>query len=105
MDVAANPWVVAALAFAIVFAGLGLLALMLFILRAAYQRLAAARPAPEVEGLEPELLAVLAAAAHAALGGPVKIHRVHVHRGRGDEEWSRAGRMDIMVSHRVVPKR
>ena len=103
METAANPWFVAAVALTVVFSSLGLLALMLFALRAAYQRLGAPRPEPEE--LSPELLAVLVAAAHQALGGPVRVHRVHVHRGRGDEAWSRVGRMDIMVSHRVVPKR
>lgn len=104
METASNPWLVAPLALGIVFAGLGILATMLFLLRATYQRLQAAAPAAE-GGLDPELLAVLAAAAHVALGGPVRIHRVHVHRERGDEAWSRVGRMDIMASHRVVPKR
>jgi len=103
MEPVHNPWVVAALALTVVFLSLGLLAVMLFALRALYQRWGSARPEPAV--LDPELLAVLAAAAHQALGGPARIHRVHVHRGRSDQEWSRVGRMDIMISHRVVPKR
>jgi hypothetical protein len=104
MDVASNPWLVAPLALAIVFVGLGLMSAALFLLRATYQRLQAASPTVD-EGLDPEVLAVLSAAAHVALGGPVKIHRVHVHRERGGEAWAAVGRMDVMVSHRVVPKR
>jgi hypothetical protein len=30
---------------------------------------------------------------------------VHVHRGPVVEHWSRAGRMDLMISHRVEPRR
>ncbi len=104
MDVATNPWLTAPLALGIVFSGLGILAVVLFVLRAAYQRLQAAAPAAD-HGVDPELLAVLSAAAHAALGGPVRIHRVHVHRERGGGAWAQVGRMDIMTSHRVVPKR
>jgi len=104
MDVASNPWLVAPLALAIVFTGLGLMAAVLFLLRAAYQRLQSVAATAD-DGVDPEVLAVLSAAAHAALGGPVRVHRVHVHRERGGEAWSAVGRMDIMVSHRVVPKR
>jgi len=53
---------------------------------------------------DPELIAVLAAAAHAALGARVRIHQVHL-RQPSVETWARAGRMDIMFSHRVDPKR
>jgi len=49
--------------------------------------------------------AVLAAAAAAALEAPVVLHQVHVYRGPAADQWSRAGRMDIMVSHRVEPRR
>jgi hypothetical protein len=51
------------------------------------------------------LVAVLAAAAHTALQRHVRIRRIHVHHGTEDENWSRAGRVDIMHSHRVEPKR
>lgn len=103
MDASGTTWLVTVLAVAIVSAGIGSLATMLVQRRAA-RRLRAPQPA-HAAGADSALVAVLAAAAHAALGVPVRVHRVHVHRGRGDEEWSRAGRMDIMVSHRVVPKR
>ena len=67
------------------------------------------RPLPgsqdKADELEPELLAVIAAAAREVLQAPVRVHRVHVHRGPLVEHWSRAGRMDIMISHRVEPKR
>ncbi|MBM4319704.1 MAG: hypothetical protein FJ125_07035 [Deltaproteobacteria bacterium] len=51
------------------------------------------------------LLAVLAAAAATALGRSVRIHRVHLHREPERDVWSRAGRMDIILSHRLVPGR
>ncbi len=54
--------------------------------------------------IDPRILAVIAAAVAEALGPRAVIHRVHVHRGVPDR-WSRAGRMDIMVSHRVGPSR
>jgi hypothetical protein len=57
------------------------------------------------EPVDSETLAVIAAAAHAALGPRIRIHRVHVHRERGDEAWTRVGRMDLLLTHRVVPKR
>ncbi|HSK09564.1 MAG TPA: hypothetical protein VK911_08305, partial [Vicinamibacterales bacterium] len=57
------------------------------------------------EPLDEEMVAVLAAAAREVLGAPVRLYEVHVHRGGSTERWSRAGRMDIMISHRVEPKR
>ena len=63
-----------------------------------------AAPAPE-EAPSPELVAVLAAAAHAALGRPVVVRRIHVRPRAGQENWSRVGRIDILRSHRVDPKR
>jgi hypothetical protein len=83
---------------------LGVLAAILY-LRHAGTRPVAAADAPEVESFDEELVAVLAAAAAEILQAPVRVHRVHVRRERGAEVWSRAGRMDIMVSHRVEPKR
>lgn len=87
-------------AFATVFTGMGVLTLILFAMRRAGRR----RASPPVEagqGVDPQVVAVLAAAATEAVGRPVLIHRVHIHRERAAELWSRAGRMDIMVSHRV----
>jgi hypothetical protein len=55
-------------------------------------------------GLDEETVAVLAASAWMALGAPVRIHRVHVHGEPAGQAWERAGRMDIMVSHRVGHK-
>jgi Na+-transporting methylmalonyl-CoA/oxaloacetate decarboxylase gamma subunit len=57
------------------------------------------------EGLSPELIAVLAAAATEALGHNTVIHRVRLHRDADHPGWSSAGRMDIMLSHRVGPRR
>jgi hypothetical protein len=53
---------------------------------------------------DPALLAVLSAAVAEALGRRVRIHRVQARHGAADR-WSRAGRMDVMVSHRVGPTR
>jgi uncharacterized iron-regulated membrane protein len=65
-----------------------------------------ARPAPpEPAQDDPVLIAVLAAAAAEALGSPVVIHRVRLAPRPDAERWSRAGRMDIMSSHRVGPRR
>ena len=66
---------------------------------------AAAAPAVPDDGVTPELVAVLAAAAHAALGKAVVIRRINVLRHAGQENWSRVGRIDILRSHRVDPKR
>ncbi len=57
------------------------------------------------DGLSPELIAVLAAAATEALGKHAVIHRVRLHRDADHPGWSSAGRMDIMLSHRVGPRR
>ena len=54
-------------------------------------------------GVDPHLVVLLTAAASEALGAPVAVHKVHLHTG-GDR-WSRAGRMDIMDSHRIGPRR
>ncbi len=99
-----SPWLVALVAFSLVFVALGLLAGLLFTLRALSVRSQRrAEPAP-VDAPDEELTAVLAAAAYAALGAPVRIHRVHVHGEPAGQAWERAGRMDIMVSHRVGHK-
>ena len=63
-----------------------------------------AKHAPQQDGLDPDTLAVIAAAAYATLGAPIRIHRVHAHADEADESWGQAGRMDIMVSHQVGPK-
>ena len=101
-----SPGLVALTAFALVFAALGLLAALLFTLRALAVRSARKAPGPDTaaDTLDPELAAVLAAGAYAALGAPVRIHRVHVHGEPAGQAWERAGRMDIMVSHRVGHK-
>ncbi len=65
----------------------------------------AAEPAPGENDVPPEIVAVLAAAAHTVLGKPVVVHRVNVVRPAGQENWSRVGRIDILRSHRMDPKR
>jgi hypothetical protein len=98
-----HPPLVALLAFAVVMAAMAFLAVVLVALRRLAARLS---PVPgNTGGPSPELLAVLTAAASEALGTAVRLHRVHVHRGPVVERWSRAGRMDIMISHRVEPRR
>jgi len=87
-----------------------MLALMsvLLAMRAWSQRSVASRiPEQALDKARPEgeLIAVLAAAAQATLGAPVRIHHVHLHRESHHRTWARAGRMDIMVSHRVGPSR
>ena len=72
--------------------------------QAAAAKAAAASAAPE-EGVTPELVVVLAAAATAALGRSVVVRRINVLRPAGQENWSRVGRIDILRSHRVDPKR
>jgi len=99
-----HPVLVALLAFGVVMAAMLFLTALFVALRRLAGRLAAAPPAA-AEGLTPERLAVLAAAASEALGTAVRLHRVHVHRGPVVEHWSRAGRMDVMISHRVEPRR
>lgn len=96
-----DPLVIAALAFSLVFVALGSLALLIFALRALATRSQRVAPATAAAEVDPELLAVLAAAAYIAVGAPVRIHRVHVHAERSGLGWERAGRMDLMQSHRV----
>jgi hypothetical protein len=106
---------VALLAFGVVFLGMTLIALLLLALRA----LGRARPERPARGavaagagtvalpgeLQPELIAILAAAAEEALGARARIHRVHIHGEPAAQAWSRAGRLDVLASHRVAPKR
>jgi hypothetical protein len=99
-----SPLTIAGLAFSLVFLALGLLAMLIFALRALAVRSPRRKAAAAVPDLDPELLAVLAAAAYFAVGAPVRIHRVHVHSERSGLGWERAGRMDIMLSHRMSPK-
>lgn len=91
-------------AFATVFVGMAILTVVLYLMRWTGRRGSARAPEPAGE-LDPQLVAVLAAAAAEALGRAVVIHHVHIHRERATELWSRAGRMDIMVSHRVERKK
>lgn len=104
-----HPLVVALIAFTIVMAGMAFLVVVLEVFRRLGQRTArrpaAAGTAAEPPAIDEELVAVLTAAAREVLGAPVRLYQVHVHRGGSTERWSRAGRMDIMVSHRVEPKR
>ncbi|MCU0290691.1 MAG: hypothetical protein MUF10_01680 [Thermoanaerobaculaceae bacterium] len=91
-------------AFATVFTGMAILTVVLYLMRWSGRRGSVRAPEPAGE-LDPQLVAVLAAAAAEALGRAVVIHHVHIHRERATELWSRAGRMDIMVSHRVERKK
>ncbi len=100
-----TPYQIAAICMGTVMTVMGLLVAIMFALRALSARMAAVPEPVLPEGeLPPELLAVLAAAVHTALGKQAVIHRVHV-RPAGQENWSRVGRIDILRSHRMEPKR
>ena len=91
-------------AFAVVVAGMIVLMAVCEGLRRLAMPRGSADAAAAGPAIDPRILAVIAAAVTEALGPRAVIHRVHVHRGVPDR-WSRAGRMDIMVSHRVGPSR
>lgn len=105
-------------AFVVVFMGLSILALAIqalqFIVRFRARSEARRRDAiaavadlpPTDHGIPAEELAVVMAAVSSVLGRNVRIHRVHPHSGdRSAQAWSRAGRVDLMYSHRVEPPR
>jgi hypothetical protein len=100
-----HPLLVALVSFAVVMAAMAFLTAVFVVVRQVAGRLARSARAQETGGVSPELVVVLTAAASEALGTAVRLHRVHVHRGPLVDHWSRAGRMDIMISHRVEPKR
>lgn len=60
---------------------------------------------PDSDEVSPEIIAVLAAAAMETLGRPVAIHSARLHRDADHPTWASAGRIDIMLSHRVGPRR
>ena len=95
----------AGLSFAIVMAGM----LLLYGICVVMARIGGATLADAADedagAFDPVLVAVLTAAATEALGRPVRVHRVHVQHAPESDRWSRAGRLDIMVSHRVGPRR
>ena len=105
-----SPSVVALISMSVVMCVMTLLVGVLYALQAVSRRQAKAAAAaasdtvPE-NGITPELVVVLAAAAHAALGKAVVVRRIHVLRPAGQETWSRVGRIDILRSHRMEPKR
>ncbi|MBK9091079.1 MAG: hypothetical protein IPL90_19405 [Holophagales bacterium] len=105
-----SPYVVALICMSVVMCVMTLLVGVLYALQAVSRRQTAAATAagaaavPE-DGITPELVVVLAAAAHAALGKAVVVRRIHVLRPAGQETWSRVGRIDILRSHRMEPKR
>ena len=105
-----SPYLVALTCMSVVMCVMALLVGVLYALQAVSRRQAkaaagAAAPAAAESGITPELVAVLAAAAHAALGKSVVVRRSHVLRPAGQENWSRVGRIDILRSHRREPKR
>ena len=105
-----SPGLVALVCFSVVMCVMALLVGVLYAFQFATRRQAAAQAAavatavPE-DGITPELGAVLAAAATAALGRSVVVRRINVLRPTGQENWSRVGRIDILRSHRMDPKR
>jgi len=105
-----SPGVVALVCFSVVMCVMALLVGVLYAFqfvtrRQAAAKAAAAPPVPPENGFTPELVAVLAAAATAALGKSVVVRRINVLRPTGQENWSRVGRIDILRSHRLDPKR
>lgn len=104
-----SPWLVALVCMSVVMCVMALLVGVLYAFQAVSHRMAAAAapaaPAGPEDGVTPEIVAVLAAAATAALGRSVVVHRIHVLRPAGQENWSRVGRIDILRSHRMDPKR
>ena len=106
-----SPFVVALICMSVVMCVMTLLVGVLYALQAVSRRqakaaaAAAAADAVPEDGITPELVVVLAAAAHAALGKAVVVRRIHVLRPAGQENWSRVGRIDILRSHRMEPKR
>ena len=56
--------------------------------------------AGDEQTITPELVAVLAAAATAALGRPVRVVRVERYRRDHDEAWKQQGRHVLMTGHR-----
>jgi len=106
-----SVYVVALICMSVVMCVMALLVGVLYGFQAITRRQAAAAAkatsavaAPE-EGVTPELVAVLAAAATAALGRSVVVHHIRLIRPAGQETWSRVGRIDLLRSHRVDPKR
>ena len=105
-----TPGIVALVCFSVVLCVMALLVGVLYAFQFATRRQAAAQAAavaaavPE-DGVTPELVAVFAAAATAALGRSVVVRRINVLRPTGQENWSRVGRIDILRSHRMDPKR
>lgn len=99
--------VLSIVAIAVVFATLAALAAVISGLTWLDRRFAAATspvPAPvpvplSVDAIPPELLVVLAAAATAATGRPVRVHRVVI-LGQTKPAWIAGGRSTIMGSHR-----
>jgi hypothetical protein len=102
-----SPYLVALVCMSVVMCVMTLLVGVLYAFQAVTRRQAAAAAALVVQDgdVTPELVAVLAAAATAALGKSVVVRRVHVLRPPGQETWSRVGRIDILRSHRMDPKR
>ncbi|MHB8798577.1 MAG: hypothetical protein ACYDBY_08975 [Thermoanaerobaculia bacterium] len=105
-----SVYLVALICFSVVMCVMALLVGVLYAFQFVTRRQAAAKAAavppvlPE-DGLAPELVAVLVAAATAALGRSVVVRRINVLRPTGQENWSRVGRIDILRSHRMDPKR
>lgn len=105
-----SPGLVALVCFGVVMCVMALLVGVLYGFQFVTRRQAAAKAAavppvlPE-GGVAPELVVVLAAAATAALGRSVVVRHVRLIRPAGQENWSRVGRIDLLRSHRVDPKR
>ena len=105
-----SVYLVALVCMSVVMCVMALLVGVLYAFQALTRRQAAVAAATAVSAVpdgevSSELVAVLAAAATAALGRSVVVRRIHVLRPAGQENWSRVGRIDILRSHRLDPKR
>lgn len=92
-------------AFAVVMVGMCVLALLCELMRRAGRSRAAAPGTAAASQPDPAVAVVLAAAAAEALGRPLVVHKIRVRAPADAERWSRAGRMDVMVSHRLGARR
>ena len=95
---------VAGLGFALVMLGTGALSAIFTVLRALSTR-GQQQLTPAAEAFDPALIAVLTAAASAALSKPVRLYAVQLYMPEAAENLSRAGRMDVRISHRLEQKR
>lgn len=98
-------WVLMAVGLCVVFATLAVLALVVAGMgrvladRAVPVSAAPATDEPMRGGVDPRHLVVIAAAARAAAGGPVRVHRIVMLGRQAGAPWVTEGRVVVMGSH------